>query len=176
MNYEANRFPTIAVHCPGNDFIPIRTGMFSAPDETGGIELFGSICCSCGLRAFPARESCAGCFKTVLETCSLGREGVVRSHTVVHQAPRGYLGPVPFILGMVEMTDSGVTLMAHLVARPAGQWRLGDAVSACAIVLKQGSLEREIAAYAFRPRDAATPAGLCAPDGVMAEVPGESRG
>lgn len=137
---------------PGNDFVPIRPGMFCAPDKEGGIDLIGSRCRDCGQEAFPARSSCPGCFGTRVEPCNLGRTGIVQSFTVVHQAPPGYPGPVPYVLALVCVCDK-VNVLAHLVGKPVDEWRLGDAVSACGLPLQRDGVT--VTAYAFRPNSPA---------------------
>ena len=140
----------------GDAFVPVRPGLFCAPDGTGAIDLIGSRCRECGQEAFPARGSCPACFGTRVEPCNLGRSGIVQSFTVVHQAPAGYQGPVPYALALV-CVGGQVNVLAHLVGRPLAEWHLGDAVSACGLPLPRDGAT--VIAYAFRPDSpAAAPA------------------
>jgi hypothetical protein len=145
---KAASFTDADSSCAGNDFVPIRPGMFCEPDKEGGIDLIGSRCRACGQAAFPARSSCPGCFDTRVEPCNLGRAGIVQSFTVVHQAPPGYQGPVPYVLALVCISDK-VNVLTHLVGKPVDEWRLGDAVSACGLPLQRDGVI--VTAYAFRP-------------------------
>src|SRR5687768_11757979 len=71
----------------------------------GEISLIGSHCRDCGGLSFPTRASCSRCFGHDLETVELTRLGRVERFTVVRQAPPGYFGPVPYVLGDVTLED-----------------------------------------------------------------------
>ncbi len=121
----------------------------------GEISLIGSLCRDCGSRSFPTRASCSRCFGHNLETVALTRLGCVERFTVVRQAPPGYFGPVPYVLGDVTLED-GVSVLANLAGKPVEAWRAGDLVAAYVLRLPtQRSGDAAADCYCFRPRSTA---------------------
>jgi uncharacterized OB-fold protein len=140
-----------ARECPGNQPIPIQPGTFSEPTDQGDVHLLGSECEDCGQRMFPARRRCVRCFGPNLGELVLERDGTLVSLTVVRQAPPGYWGPTPYVLGMVELGD-GLQVLTHLIGKPVDAWRTGDAVQSCALSLGLDSAGRCVGtSFAFRP-------------------------
>lgn len=91
--------------------IPALEGAFREAPAT----LLGSRCANCGAFRFPANEVCAICQHAEGEVIELSRAGVVYTYTVVHAAPPGYQGEVPYALGVVELPEGlrvGATLLA----------------------------------------------------------------
>ena len=138
---------------PGEPFSLVQTGVFSEPDEDGAIHLLGQRCKSCGASMFPRSRRCVSCFSEDLADIKFDRTGRVDSFTTVHQAPPGYLGPVPYVLAMVIL-GNGVHVLAHLTGRHVDEWRRGELVSSRAIALTPGNGDTPPRlGFAFGPAD-----------------------
>jgi uncharacterized OB-fold protein len=141
---------TQAISCPGSIPLPIGPNLFSAPDARGRIHLLASQCRDCNERMFPARMRCVSCYGPNLETVSLDRTGKVESYTVIRQAPPGYGGDVPYVLGIVLLGNK-VRVLSHLVGKPVDGWAAGDEVSSCVLPLPVASSQENLTlSYAFR--------------------------
>ncbi|MFN8217848.1 MAG: Zn-ribbon domain-containing OB-fold protein [Solirubrobacterales bacterium] len=91
--------------------VPALEGAFTTDPPT----LLGSRCRNCGAIRFPSNAVCANCQHADGETVELSRRGVVYTYTIVHAAPPGYQGEVPYALGVVELPEGlrvGSTLLA----------------------------------------------------------------
>ena len=120
----------------------------------GEISLIGSRCPDCGSHWFPTRTSCSRCFGRNLRRVELTRLGRVARFTIVRQAPQGYFGPVPYVLGDVTL-DDGVSVLTNLVGKAVGEWRIGDLVAAYGLRLPaQLAGDAAAACFCFRPRAA----------------------
>ena len=118
------------------------------------IRLIGSRCLDCEARSFPTRLSCSRCYGHNLEPHELARLGRVERFTIVRQAPQGYFGPVPYVLGDVTLED-GVSVMTNLVGKDVEGWRAGDLVAAYALRLPtQPAGDAAAECFCFRPRSA----------------------
>lgn len=120
----------------------------------GEINLVGSHCRDCGAHCFPTRASCSRCYGHNLDAVKLTRLGRVERFTIVRQAPPGYFGPVPYVLGDVRL-DDGVSLVTNLVGKAPGQWRSGDLVAVYGLLLPtQRTGDAAAECFCFRPRSA----------------------
>lgn len=117
--------------------------------DGGRIALLGARCADCGALMFPRRLRCVECFGTNLDEAELSNPGCVMSFTTVRQAPPGYKGAVPYVLGQVEI--EGVTVLAHLTGQPLEDWSVGDRVVPCGIALNQEEAQARSLGYGFRP-------------------------
>jgi uncharacterized OB-fold protein len=98
--------------------VPVRAGLFDEPSP-GVAQLFGTRCRSCGRYTFPRADQCPHCSSTDVEPVVLSDTGSVWGWTVVHTAPPGYEGPVPFGFGVVELPE-GLRVITRLeVTDPA---------------------------------------------------------
>ena len=123
----------------------------TAPGPRGDVHLLGGLCRDCGARMFPVRRRCVSCYGTAVTTVPLPRLGVIECHSVVHQAPAGYQGPVPYALGQIRLSD-GVTVLAQLAGKAESDWRGGEAVASYALPL--ASPDGPVYGFCFRPRAA----------------------
>ncbi len=91
--------------------VPVRPGLF---DETAtGVHLLGSRCSRCDRYLFPRGELCPFCSSSDVEPVVLSDTGTLWGWTVVHTAPPGYDGPVPFGFGVVELPE-GLRVITRL--------------------------------------------------------------
>lgn len=113
------------------------------------VVLIGGRCVDCGATLFPVRQRCTSCFGPRIEKASFPGEGRVVSFTIVRQAPSGYFGPVPYVVGNVALSD-GISALCPLTGRDVEAWHTGDAVSAFALNVKvSDTANRDV--LAFRP-------------------------
>jgi len=113
------------------------------------VMLVGGRCADCGATLFPVRQRCTSCFGPNVEKALIAGDGRVVSFTIVRQAPTGYFGPVPYVVGNVAMRD-GVAALCPLAGKDVEAWRTGDLVSAFALNVKvSDSVDRDV--LAFRP-------------------------
>jgi uncharacterized OB-fold protein len=140
--------------CSGTRRVQAAPGTYTQAGVNGEIQLVAQRCSDCGTRFFPARSRCSRCFSDKLEPVTLDRAGMVDCFTVVRQAPKGFAGPVPYVIGNVKV--DGVTVLAHLVGKPVEDWRAGDAVASYvyAICPVSGG-NKAVECYAFAPAQAA---------------------
>lgn len=148
-NFSAPRAADDA--CPGSAILRVQDGSFSAVDLNGDVHLIGSECSDCEQRMFPSRARCVTCFGENLHEFHFASLGRVVSFTVIRQAPPGYHGAVPYVLGMVELSG-GTQVLSHLVDRALDQWQPGDRVESCAMSLGLAADAPPCGqSFAFRP-------------------------
>lgn len=111
------------------------------------VALLGARCSACATLMFPRRLRCVNCFGAEMEAADLVGPGRVLSFTTVRQPPPGYEGPTPYVLGQVEI--HGVTVLAHLTGREPEEWKVGDVVVPCSVLLGQGDGDTSLS-YGFR--------------------------
>ena len=85
----------------------------SAEDGSKGV-LLGTRCIDCGVHSFGPAVMCLQCASPTLEETTLSTHGTLYSYTLVHVPPAGWPGPVPYILGQVELPE-GPHVMAEIV-------------------------------------------------------------
>lgn len=96
--------------------VPIRPGLFEA--GPGGPWFLGSRCQRCGSAFWPSRSACGRCGTPDPAPERLGPEGSLWSYTIVHQAPGGFTGPVPYVLSIARFAGE-VKIHGHLACDPA---------------------------------------------------------
>ncbi|HSO95027.1 MAG TPA: OB-fold domain-containing protein [Acidimicrobiia bacterium] len=92
--------------------VPVRPGLFEET-ASGVVHLLGSRCTACDRYLFPRGELCPYCSSTEVEPVMLSDVGELWGWTVVHTAPPGYEGPVPFGFGVVELPE-GLRVITRL--------------------------------------------------------------
>ena len=86
--------------------IPIGEGLFVVPPSPSEKPyIIGSKCRSCGESFFPKRVSCAHCSSFDMEEFAFNRIGKLYSFTTIRVKPPHYIGPVPFMMGIVELPE-----------------------------------------------------------------------
>ena len=79
--------------------------------------LLGFHCLECDTVIFGPGTFCQRCTSIKLEPMELSGAGILYSYTVVRIPPAGWPGPVPYILGQVELPD-GPQVLAEVVDCP----------------------------------------------------------
>lgn len=89
----------------------------TSEDGTEGV-LLGFRCLDCDTVIFGPGTFCQRCTSVKLEPMELSQTGILYSYTVVRVPPAGWPGPVPYILGQVQLPD-GPQVLAEVVNCPA---------------------------------------------------------
>ena len=76
--------------------------------------LLGTKCRDCGIHVFGAASFCQACTSSNLEPVELSSRGTLYSYTVVRVPPAGWPGPVPYVLGQVELRE-GPHVLAEVI-------------------------------------------------------------
>ena len=89
--------------------VMVRDGLFT----DGTPALLGSRCTNCGNVHFPGVDTCPYCSAEDPEPVELSTPGTLWAWTAVTAPPPGYLGEVPFGIGVVELPE-GVRVITRL--------------------------------------------------------------
>ena len=71
-------------------------------------------CTECGVVVFGPATFCQSCSSPRLEQIELSTEGTLYSYTIVRVPPPGWPGPVPYVLGEVELPE-GPHVLAEVI-------------------------------------------------------------
>ncbi len=120
-------------------------------DESGSEgTLAGFRCRECGVSVFGPATFCQACTSFDVEPVDLGREGILYSYTIVRIPPAGWPGPVPYVLGQVEL-PSGPQVLAELIECESTEIVIGmPVVLAIQAVLAQEAGQDKLV-YKWRP-------------------------
>ena len=124
---------------------------FTKPGRRDEISLVGSACKDCGQHFFPTRSTCSRCYSQTLDTVELTRLGRVDRFATVRQAPVGYFGTVPYVLGDVTLED-GVNVLCNLSGKPVQGWHVGDLVASYVLRLPLKADGDLTDCFCFKPR------------------------
>jgi uncharacterized OB-fold protein len=80
-----------------------------------GFALVGQQCDDCGRVLFPKTGICPACRSVNLSDCTLPRQGVLYSWSVVHVAPKPWV--TPYVIGYVDLPN-GVRVFSHIGGNP----------------------------------------------------------
>jgi len=128
--------------------IPIRPGLLDL-DRTPA-RLLGGRCTECRRHHFPAQADCPYCASTSCETVPLSERGILYLATVVHNAPPGYCGQVPYGFGVVELPE-GLRIISPLTEVRLDRLQAGASVRLRIAPLFVDEQGREVLGYAFAP-------------------------
>ena len=119
------------------------------PEGTQGV-LLGSHCRSCGVYIFGPAVFCQACTSRDLEPVDLASRGTLFSYTVVRVPPPGWPGPVPYILGQVELPE-GPQVLAQVVDCEEAQLMIGMNVELTLRVVNPEDGDAAKSVYKWRP-------------------------
>ena len=86
--------------------------------------LLGFQCLDCGVRIFGPATFCQSCTSGSLSSVEFGARGKLFSFTVVRVPPPGWPGPVPYLLGEVELSE-GPHVLAEVVDADSSSLTVG---------------------------------------------------
>lgn len=132
--------------------VPVQEGLFTMPQAAEERpHLIGSRCNTCGEAFFPTQPVCTRCSTATTETVFLSPRGKLFSYTnVIHPAPGGYKGRIPFGVGAVDLPD-GVRITARLTESDTTKLRIGMEVELVIESLFDDDEGNELVGFAFRP-------------------------
>ena len=93
-------------------------------DQAATGALVGMRCMDCGIYVFGQAVFCQACSSARLEEAELSRTGTLYSYTIVRVPPDGWPGPVPYVLGEVELPE-GPHILAEIVEVAHEQLKIG---------------------------------------------------
>ena len=113
--------------------------------------LLGMRCRQCGVCVFGPATFCQSCTAPDLEQIVLRSEGILYSYTIVRVPPAGWPGPVPYVLGEVELPE-GPHVLAEVVDCVQDDLKIGMPVAlALHTVSMDGVTDSERVVYKWRP-------------------------
>jgi uncharacterized OB-fold protein len=86
----------------------------------------------------------------VTDPVSLSDRGTLWAWTAVTAPPPGYLGDVPYGIGVVELPE-GVRIIGRLTEADPGALHAGQAMELRVVTLGPDAEAREVLTYAFAP-------------------------
>lgn len=127
----------------------VREGLFTDDDPP---VLLGVKCTHCGSVLFPRADTCPYCATQNPEPIELSRRGTLWAWTAVTASPPGYLGEIPYGIGVVELPE-GVRVIGRLTEPDPSELVAGQEMELRTVVLgRAGSPDdEEILTYAFAP-------------------------
>ncbi len=112
--------------------------------------LLGFRCLDCGVTVFGPCAFCQSCTSDQLEPVELSSTGVLYSFTVVRVPPAGWPGPVPYVLGQVELPD-GPQVLAEVIECDHDQINIGMPVELTLQLVPSESGGQDKFVYKWRP-------------------------
>ncbi|MCH8279599.1 MAG: OB-fold domain-containing protein [Chloroflexi bacterium] len=115
--------------------------------------LLGLRCRECGVTVFGSGTFCQSCTSDKLEAIEFGQRGTLYSYTVVRVPSAGWPGPVPYILGQVELPE-GPQVLAEVVDTPVEDLAIGMEVELVLRVAGEGPESDKTGkmVYKWRPK------------------------
>ena len=103
----------------------ISDGLFELHDD-GTIALVGGYSPTSGRYHFPRLDTCPYSGATDIETVTLSTDATLWLWTAVTAAPPGYVGPVPFGFGVVELDHEQLRVITRLTESDPAQLTFGQ--------------------------------------------------
>jgi uncharacterized protein len=126
----------------------ISDGLFELHDD-GTIALVGGYSPTSGRYHFPRLDACPFTGAEDVETVTLSSDGTLWAWTAVTAAPPGYVGPVPFGFGVVELTEEKLRVIIRLTESDPAALEYGQAMRLVADTLPGDG--GEVVTWAFEP-------------------------
>ena len=121
-------------------------------DDDGQVGvLLGMRCTRCGIVVFGPATFCQSCSSKELEGIDLSKSGVLYSYTIVRVPPAGWPGPVPYVLGEVELPE-GPHVLSEVIDCDHRDVTVGmPVVLTLQLVSMDGVDDSERVVYKWRP-------------------------
>ena len=112
--------------------------------------MVGFRCSECGVTVFGPATFCQSCTSIEVEQIDLGQKGTLYSYTIVRIPPAGWPGPVPYILGQVEL-PAGPQVLAEVINCEDSDLAIGMSVELAiqAVPAHEGGEDKLV--YKWRP-------------------------
>ena len=112
--------------------------------------LVGFQCLECGVCVFGPATFCQSCTSANLSPMEFGARGMLFSYTVVRVPPSGWTGPVPYVLGEVELPE-GPHVLAEVVDADIPSLRVGMGMELAVAPVPEHPKGDGMSAYKWRP-------------------------
>jgi uncharacterized OB-fold protein len=119
--------------------------------------LEGSVCRSCGARAFPPRAVCVSCRSADVTAAAFSGRGRLYSFTRVVQPPRGFASVAPYAVGMVRL-EEGPLVTAQLADTDGVDLHIDMEVEMVTRKVREAS-ENGVIVYGYKFRPSLRPTG-----------------
>ncbi len=126
----------------------ITDGLFEMHDD-GTIALIGGYSPTSERFHFPRLETCPYTGATDIATVTLSSDATLWAWTAVTAAPPGYLGPVPYGFGVVELTHERLRVITRLTEADPARLSFGEPMRLVADTLP-GEAGEPVVTWAFR--------------------------
>jgi uncharacterized OB-fold protein len=127
----------------------VRQGLFTDGDPP---TLLGSRCTQCGAHHFPCHDTCPYCSAEDPEPTELSAHGRLWAWTAVTAAPPGYLGEIPYGIGVVELPEA-VRVISRLTENDPTALRPGQPMELRIVPLHTDDEGNEVVTFAFAPSE-----------------------
>jgi uncharacterized protein len=124
---------------------PVREGLFRDGEPPA---LLASHCTACGEHLFPRTDACVYCAAPDPEPVELSGPATLWAWTAVTAPPPGYLGDVPYGVGVVEFGEA-IRVIGRLTESDPAALTSGQPM-----VLRVVPLDDDVVTYAFAPEPA----------------------
>ena len=122
--------------------------------ETAGT-LIGMRCMDCGIYVFGQAVFCQACSSARLEPADLSPAGTLYSYTIVRVPPDGWPGPVPYVLGEVELPE-GPHILAEVIDVAHEDLKIGMDVRLALQEVQAGESRPALMVYKWAPATGTT--------------------
>jgi len=127
----------------------ISDGLFELHDD-GTIALVGGYSPTSDRYHFPRLDVCPFTGAEDIETVTLSTDGTLWAWTAVTAAPPGYVGPVPYGFGVVELTKEQLRVITRLTESDPANLTYGQPMRLVADTLP--SDDGDVVTWAFESR------------------------
>ena len=119
-------------------------------DQASAGTLLGIRCLDCGITVFGQAVFCQACSSSRLEPVDLSSTGTLYSYTIVRVPPEGWPGPVPYVLGEVELPE-GPHILAEVIDVAPGALEIGMEVRLALQEVQSGESGPAFMVYKWTP-------------------------
>jgi uncharacterized OB-fold protein len=112
--------------------------------------LLGFRCRDCGVYVFGPAAFCQACTSSNLKPVEFGQSGTLYSYTIVRVPPSGWLGPVPYILGEVQLPE-GPHVLAEVIGCENSNLKIGMPMELALQSVKGAESSQAKVVYKWRP-------------------------
>jgi len=130
--------------------IPVMSRVLKLTGDGSDGVLLGVKCQSCSEYVFGTPTFCPKCMSPDLKAVELSKRGILRTFTVIWAPPPGWQGPVPYILGAVELPE-GPDILSEVVDCPRESVKIGMPMELTLRVGGKDKEDNEIMVYKWRP-------------------------
>ena len=116
--------------------------------------LLGTRCRDCGIHLFGPATFCQSCTSANLEPVEFSSRGTLYSYTVVRVTPAGWPGPVPYVLGQVELRE-GPHVLAEVIDCRESDLRIDMEVALALRKVRPEESDVDKIVHKWRPVDSA---------------------